>query len=59
MTVHDDFKEFRIKEKFELFSKESQQKYKKVFDAATEVVMKNIDSLLDDRYRFTTQQSGG
>ena len=53
MTVHDDFKEFRIKEKFNLFSKESQQKYKEVFDAATQVIMQNIDSLLDDRYRLT------
>jgi 1-acyl-sn-glycerol-3-phosphate acyltransferase len=59
MTVHDDFKEFRIKEKFNLFSKESQQKYKEVFDAATQVIMQNIDSLLDDRYRLTTYPSGG
>jgi hypothetical protein len=27
MTVHNHFKEFRIKEKFKLFSKESQQKF--------------------------------
>jgi hypothetical protein len=53
MTVHDDFKEFRIKEKFNLFSKESQQKYKQAFDAATQAIMQNIDSLLDDRYRLT------
>jgi 1-acyl-sn-glycerol-3-phosphate acyltransferase len=59
MTVHDDFKEFRIKEKFNLFSKESQQKYKEVFDAATQVIMQNIGSLLDDRYRLTTYPSGG
>ena len=54
MTVHDDFKDFRIKEKFNLFSKESQQKYKQAFDAATQVIMRNIDLLLDDRYRVTT-----
>jgi len=54
MTVHDDFKDFRIKEKFELFSKASQLKYKDVFDAATKAIMKNIDLLLDDRYRATT-----
>ncbi|MEE4262338.1 MAG: lysophospholipid acyltransferase family protein [Desulfobacteraceae bacterium] len=54
MTVHDDFKDFRIKEKFNLFSKESQQKYRQAFDAATQVIMQNIDSLLDDRYRVTT-----
>jgi len=53
MTVHDHFNAFRIKEKFKLFSKESQQKYKERFDAATEAIMKNIDLLLDDRYRFS------
>jgi 1-acyl-sn-glycerol-3-phosphate acyltransferase len=53
MTVADDFKAFRIKEKFNLFSKESQQKYKQAFDAVTQAIMKNIDLLLDDRYRFT------
>ena len=51
MTVDDQFKAFRIKEKFKLFSRESQQRYKDKFDAATEAIMKNIDRLLDDRYR--------
>jgi 1-acyl-sn-glycerol-3-phosphate acyltransferase len=58
MTVHDHFKEFRIKEPFKLFSKESQQKHKKLFDAATEAIMENIDLLLDDRYRLSTQTPG-
>jgi 1-acyl-sn-glycerol-3-phosphate acyltransferase len=58
MTVHDHFKEFRIIEKFKLFSKESQQKYKALFDAATEEIMKNIDLLLDDRYRLSNQAPG-
>ena len=58
LTVHDHFKAFRIKEKFNLFSKESQQKYKDVFDAATEVIMQNIDVLLDERYRVTARASG-
>ena len=58
MTVHDDFKAFRIKDSFELFSKESQQKYKKAFDAATEAIMRNIALLLDDRYRVIEQASG-
>ena len=58
MTVHDHFKEFRIKEKFKLFSKESQQKYQEVFNAATEAIMKNIDLLLDDRYRLSARASG-
>ena len=57
MTVHDDFKAFRIKDSFELFSKESQQQYKEVFDAATEAIMKNIALLLDDRYHVTAQSS--
>ncbi len=59
MTVRDHFKEFRIKEKFKLFSKESQQKYQEVFNAATEAIMKNIDLLLDDRYRLSDRASGG
>ena len=59
MTVRDHFKEFRIKEKFKLLSKESQQKYKEIFDAATDAIMKNIDLLLDDRYRASAQASGG
>jgi hypothetical protein len=42
----------KIKEKFKLFSKESQHAYKELFDAATEAIMKNIDLLLDDRYRL-------
>jgi len=53
MTVHDDFKEFRIKDKFNLFSKESQRKYKDVFDSATQVIMQKIDALLDDHYRIS------
>ena len=52
LTVHDHFKDFRIKEKFKLFSRESQQKYKKAFEGATEIIMKHIDALLDDRYRL-------
>jgi hypothetical protein len=55
MTVHDHFKEFRIKEKFKLFSKDSQQKYKDLFDGATETIMTNIDLLLDDRYRVAAR----
>lgn len=53
MTVNDHFNKLRIKEKFKLFSKESQQRYKDKFDAATEAIMKNINLLLDDRYRYS------
>jgi 1-acyl-sn-glycerol-3-phosphate acyltransferase len=59
LTVHDHFKDFRIKEKFKLFSRESQQKYKEAFDGATEVIMKHIDALLDDRYRIRNETSSG
>ena len=52
MTVNDHFKNLRIQDKFKLFSKESQQRYKDKFDAATEAIMKNINLLLDDRYRY-------
>ena len=44
--------------KIKLFSKESQQKYQEVFNAATEAIMKNIDLLLDDRYRLSARASG-
>ena len=55
MTVHDHLEDFRIREKFQLFSKKSQEKYKEVFDAATRTIMKKIDMLLDERYRVTAQ----
>ena len=55
MTVHDHLKPFRIVERFKLFSKESQQKYKDHFDGATETIMTNIDLLLDDRYRVAAR----
>ena len=48
-----------VKETFKLLSKESQQKYKETFEAATNAIMKNIDRLLDDRYRVSAQASGG
>ncbi len=53
MTVEDQFKAYRIKEKFKLFSKESQQRYKDRFNAVTEAIMKNINLLIDDRYRYS------
>ena len=55
MTVHDHLEDFRIREKFQLFSKKSQEKYKQVFDAATRTITKKIDMLLDERYRVTAQ----
>jgi len=55
MTVHDHLENFRIREKFQLFSKKSQEKYKQVFDAATRTITKKIDMLLDERYRVTAQ----
>lgn len=55
MTVHDHLKPFRIKDKFKLFSKDSQQKHKDCFDGATEAIMTKINLLLDDRYRVAAR----
>ncbi|MDD2670837.1 MAG: lysophospholipid acyltransferase family protein [Syntrophales bacterium] len=50
ISVNDDLREFRIPEKFSLFSKESQQKYREQFEAVTQVVMDRISRMLDERY---------
>jgi 1-acyl-sn-glycerol-3-phosphate acyltransferase len=51
LSLQDQLKEFRIEEKFKLFSKESQQKYKRQFEQATGVIMESINRLLDEKYR--------
>lgn len=51
LSVHDKLKEYRIEEKFTLFSKESQEKYKKHFEQVTKIVMENINQLLDEKYK--------
>jgi len=51
LSVEDQLKEYRIKEKFKLFSKESQRKYKEQFEAVTRIIMENINALVDKGYR--------
>ncbi|MCE5265834.1 MAG: 1-acyl-sn-glycerol-3-phosphate acyltransferase [Deltaproteobacteria bacterium] len=51
LSVNDRLKEFRIREPFRLLSRESQQRYKKQFEGATQVVMESIEQMLDERYR--------
>lgn len=51
LCINNQFKEFKIPEKFKLLSKESQIKYKEQFEGATHVIMQSIGALLDERYR--------
>jgi 1-acyl-sn-glycerol-3-phosphate acyltransferase len=51
LSFDNQLKEFRIDEPFKLFSKESQQKYRRQFDQVTGIVMANINQLLDEKYR--------
>ncbi|MDD5712132.1 MAG: lysophospholipid acyltransferase family protein [Smithellaceae bacterium] len=51
LSVDDQLKEFKIKEGFTLFSKESQKRYRDNFEGVTKVVMTRIGELLDERYR--------
>jgi 1-acyl-sn-glycerol-3-phosphate acyltransferase len=51
LSVENQLKEYRIKEGFKLFSKESQQNYKEHFDAVTNIVMEKINALVDEAYR--------
>ncbi len=51
LSVEDQLGEYRIKEKFKLFSPESQKKYKEQFEAVTCIIMENINSLLDKGYK--------
>ncbi|MBM4272164.1 MAG: 1-acyl-sn-glycerol-3-phosphate acyltransferase [Deltaproteobacteria bacterium] len=51
LSVDDRLREFRIGEPFKLFSRESQEKYRRQFEQVTEIVMESINRLLDERYR--------
>ncbi len=51
LSLDNQLKECKIEEPFTLFSKESQQKYKKQFEEVTRVVMDHINQLLDEKYR--------
>ncbi|MEN6320880.1 MAG: lysophospholipid acyltransferase family protein [Syntrophaceae bacterium] len=51
LSVQDKLKEYQIEEKFKLFSKDSQQKYKWHFEQVTKIVMGSINQLLDEKYK--------
>jgi 1-acyl-sn-glycerol-3-phosphate acyltransferase len=51
LSVENQLKEYRIKEGFKLFSRESQQNYKENFDAVTNIIMEKINALVDEAYR--------
>lgn len=51
ITLVNQLKEFRIPERFQLLSRESQQKYRETFEGATAVIMKAINAQLDEKYR--------
>ena len=57
LSLDNQLKEFKIEEPFTLFSKESQQKYKKQFEEVTRVVMEHINQLLDEKYRRVPTQN--
>ncbi len=58
LSLDNQLKEFRIEEPFTLFSKESQQKYKRQFEEVTRIVMEHINQLLDEKYRRTVTNEG-
>ena len=51
LSFNNQLKEFRIEEPFKLFSRESQEKYRKQFERVTVIVMESINQLLDEKYR--------
>ena len=51
LSVFDQLKDYRIMEPFALFTRESQQRYREQFEGVTRVVMAQIDSMLDPKYR--------
>ena len=57
VSVHDELKPFRILEKFQLFSKESQLKYKEQFEGVTRIVMERINRMVDEKYRRSAEKT--
>ena len=51
LSVDNQLKKYRIKERFKLFSRESQNKYKSQFEEVTRIIMENINSLVDEGYK--------
>jgi 1-acyl-sn-glycerol-3-phosphate acyltransferase len=51
LSFKDQLKDYRIREGFKLFSRESQRRYREQFEAVTRVVMDCINRNVDERYR--------
>jgi 1-acyl-sn-glycerol-3-phosphate acyltransferase len=51
LSFNGQLKDYRIREGFKLFSRESQRRYREQFDAVTRVVMDCINRNVDERYR--------
>ena len=51
LSLEDRLKPYRIDTPFELFSRDSQRKYREQFEGVTHAVMTGIGQLLDERYR--------
>jgi hypothetical protein len=52
LSVHDALRDFKTDRTFTLFSKESQQQYRRNFEEATRLIMDKINALLDEKYRI-------
>jgi len=57
LSLDGKLKPFRIEEPFKLLSRESQMKHREQFEAVTRIVMESINEMLDDRYRWSSEQS--
>ena len=51
LSIEDRLKPYRIDTPFQLFSRDSQRKYRDQFEGVTSAVMASIALLLDERYR--------
>jgi 1-acyl-sn-glycerol-3-phosphate acyltransferase len=51
LSVDDQLQAYRIDEPFRLFTREAQQRYREQFEGVTRIVMANIESMLDEKYR--------
>lgn len=52
LSLDNQLREHRITERFKLFSKESQEKYRAQFEGVTKIVMEKINGLLDEKYKI-------
>ncbi|HRR39645.1 MAG TPA: lysophospholipid acyltransferase family protein [Syntrophales bacterium] len=51
LSFNGQLKDYRIREGFKLFSRESQRRYREQFEAVTRIVMDCINRNVDERYR--------